>query len=75
MWTEILDILHNDFYVAYKYLTRQKIAKVPWITEPEQILSKQKNACLCKTTVKLIYFDYVFSIRVYYQSLTRMGLS
>ena len=69
MWIEVRDILHNDFYVAYKYFTDQKIAKVPWITELERILYKPENACLWKKTVKLIYFDYVFSIRVYYQSL------
>ena len=69
MRTEVRDILHNDFHVAYKYFTRQKIAKVPWITELERIFYKQKNATLCKKTVKLIYFNCVFSIRVYYQSL------
>ena len=65
MWTEIPDILHNDFHVAYKYFTRQKITKVHWITELERILYKQKNACKCKKTVKLIYFDYAFSIWVF----------
>ena len=38
MWTEVPDILHSDFNVAYRYFTRQKIAKVPWITELERIL-------------------------------------
>ena len=38
MWIEVQDILHNDFYVAYKYVTHQKIANVPWITELERIL-------------------------------------
>ena len=52
MWTEVPDILHNDFHVAYKYFTRQEIAKVPWITELERILFKQKNACLGKKTGK-----------------------
>ena len=69
MWIEVHDILHNDFHVAYKYVARKNIAKMPWITELETILYKQKTACLCKKTVKLIYFDYVFSIRVHYQSL------
>ena len=62
MWTEVPDILHNGFHVAYKYCTRQKIAKVPLITELERILYKQR---LFKKAVKLIYFDCVFSIRVY----------
>ena len=57
MWTEVPDILHIDFHVAYKYFTGQKIAKVPWITELERILYKQEYACLCKKTVKLIFFD------------------
>ena len=69
MWAEDPDILHNGFHVAYKYFTRQKIAKVPLITELERILYKQKHARLCKKAVKLIYFDYVFSIRVHHQSL------
>ena len=69
MWTEVPDILHNGFHVAYKYFICQKIAKVPWITELEHILYKQKNSRLFKKAVKLIYFDCVFSIRVYYQSL------
>ena len=55
MWT-VPDILHNDSHVAYKYFTCQKIAKVPWITEPKRILYKQKNACLCKKTVKINLF-------------------
>ena len=38
MWTEVPDILQNDFHIAYKYFTRQNIAKVPWITDLEQIL-------------------------------------
>ena len=38
MWTEVPDSLHNDFHAANKYFTRQKIAKVPWITELERIL-------------------------------------
>ena len=46
MRTEVIDILPNDFHVAYKYFTRQKIAKVPWIAELERILYKQKNVCL-----------------------------
>ena len=29
MWTEVPDILQNDFHVTYKYFTHQKIAKVP----------------------------------------------
>ena len=69
MGTEVPDILHNNFHVAYKYFTRLKIAKVPWITELERILYKQKNACLCMKTVKLIHVDYVLSISVYYLSL------
>ena len=69
MWTEVPDILYNDFHVVYKYFTRQKIAKAPWITELERILYKQKNVCLCKKTDKLIYFECVCSIKVYYQSL------
>ena len=69
MWTEVPDILHNCFHVAYKYFIRQKIAKVSWITELERILYKQKNSRLFKKAVKLIYFDCVFSVRVYYQSL------
>ena len=69
MSTEVPDILHNDFQFAYKYFTRQKIAKVPWITKVEQILYKQKNSCLCKKTVKSIYFDCELSNKVYYQSL------
>ena len=69
MWTEVPDILQNGFQVAYKYFIRQKIAKVPWITELERILYKQKNSRLFKKAVKLIYFDCVFSIRVYYQLL------
>ena len=69
MWTEVPDILHNDFHVAYQYFTRQTVANVPWTTELEQIMIKQENAWLRKKTVKLIYFDYVFSIRVSYQSL------
>ena len=32
-------------------------------------LYRQKISCLCKKTVKLIYFDCVFAIRAYYQSL------
>ena len=66
MWSDVPDILHNDFHVTYKYYTHQKIAKLPWITELERILYKQKNACLCKKTVKWIYLDYEFFIRVYY---------
>ena len=46
MWTEVPDILHNGFHVAYTYFTHQKIAKVPWITELERILYKQKNVRL-----------------------------
>ena len=69
MWTEVPDIAHSDFHVAYKYFKRQKIAKVPKITELERVLYKQKNECLFKKTVKFIYFDCVFSIRVYYRSL------
>ena len=69
MWTEVPDILHNGCHVAYKYFIRQTIAKVSWITELERILYKQKNSRLFKKAVKLIYFDCVFFIRVYYQSL------
>ena len=69
MWTEVPDILHIGFYVAYKYFIRQHIAKVPWITELERILYKVKNSRLFKKAVKLIYFDCVFYIRIYYQSL------
>ena len=36
MWTEVPDILHNGFHVAYKYFTRQKIAKLSWIIELER---------------------------------------
>ena len=68
MWTEVPDILHNGFHVTYKYFIRQKIAKVPWITELERILYKQKNSCLFKKAMKQIYFDCVLSIRVYYQT-------
>ena len=35
----------------------------------ERVLYKQKIWCLCKTTLKLIYFDYVYAIKAYYQSL------
>ena len=69
MWTEVPDILHNGFHVAYKYFIHQKIAKVPWNTELERILYNQKNSRLFKKAEKLIYFYCVFSIRVYYQSL------
>ena len=48
MWTEVPDFLHNGFHVAYKYFIRQKIAKVPWITELERMLYKQKNSRLLK---------------------------
>ena len=37
--------------------------------ELKRVLYKQKNPCLCKKTVKLIYFDCVFAIRAYYQLL------
>ena len=51
-------------------LHAKKIAKVPWITDLERVMYKQKkNPCLSKKTVELIYFDCVFAIRVYYQSL------
>ena len=67
MWTEVPDILHDDFHVASKYVTRQKVTKVlSWVTHLERILYNQKNASLCKMTVKFIYFECVFSIRVYY---------
>ena len=67
--TEFPDILHSVIHIDYKCFTRQKMAKVPKITELERVLYKQKNPCLCKKTVKLIYFDYVFAIRAYYHSL------
>ena len=54
MWTEVPDIFHNGFRVAYKYFVRQKMAKVHWITELERILYKQKNARLFKKAVKII---------------------
>ena len=46
MWTEVPDILHNGFHVAYKNLIRKKIAKVPWITELERILYKTEKFAL-----------------------------
>ena len=58
MLTEFPDILHSVIHIDYKRLTRLKIAKVPKITELERVLYKQKDPCLCKKTVKLIYFDY-----------------
>ena len=64
MWTEVPDILHNDFHVAYKYFTRQTIAKVPWITDLERILYKRKNACLCKKTEIYLYW-----LCILYQSI------
>ena len=67
--TEFPDILHSVIRIDYKCFTCQKIVKVPKITELERVLYKQKNQCLCKKTVKLIYFDYVFPVRAYYQSL------
>ena len=69
MLTEFPDILHSVIHIDYKCFTRQEIAKVPKITELERVLHEQKNPCLCKKTVKLIYFDYVFNIWAYYQSL------
>ena len=69
MLTEFPDILHSVIHIDYKRFTSQNITKVPKITEQERVLYKQKNPCLCKKTVKLIYFDYVFAIRAYYQSL------
>ena len=47
----------------------QKITNVPKITELERVLYKQKNPCLCKKTMRLVYFDYVFAFSAYYQSL------
>ena len=67
MLTEVPDILHSVFHVANKCFTRHKIAEVPLITELERVLYKQKNQCLCKKTLRLIYFDCVFAIRVNYQ--------
>ena len=69
MLTEYPDTLHSVIPIHYKCFTCQEIAKVPKITELERVLYKQKNPCLYKKTVKLIYFDYVFAIRAYYQSL------
>ena len=69
MLTEFPDILHSVIHIDYKCFTRQKIAKVPQIIELDRVLYKQKNPCVCKKTVKLIYFDCVFAIRAYYQSL------
>ena len=54
MWTEVPDILHNGFHVAYTYFVRQEMAKVPWITELERIWYKQKKSHLFKKAVKLI---------------------
>ena len=45
---EVPDILHNDFHVAYKYFTHQKIANVPWINELGRILYKQKMSAFAK---------------------------
>ena len=56
MLTKFPDILHNVIRIDYKCLTCQKIAKVPKIIELERVLYKQKNPCLCKKTVKSIFF-------------------
>ena len=69
MLTQLPDILNSVIHIDYKCFIRQKIAKVPKITELERVLNKQKNPCLCKKTVKVIYFDCVFAIRAYYQIL------
>ena len=66
MLTEVSDILHNVFDVAYKRFTHQYIATVPRITGLEQILYKHSNSYLWKNTVKLIYFDCVFDFSVYF---------
>ena len=64
MWTEVPDILHNGFHVAYKNFIRQKIAKVPWITELERILYKQKNSRLFKKALTNLYW-----LCILYQSI------
>ena len=69
MKTEFLDILYSDIHVAYKCVARQKISKVPEITELERVWYKQKNPSLCKKTMKLVYFDYVFAFSIYYKLL------
>ena len=69
MLTDCSDILHSVIHVVYKCFKRQKLAYVTEITELERVFYKQKNPCLCKKTVKLIYYDCVFAFRVIYQSL------
>ena len=66
MLTEFPDILHSVIHIDCKCITRQKITKVSQITELEQGLYKKSCALIYKKTVKLIYFDHVFAIRVYY---------
>ena len=46
MLTEFPDTLHIVIPINYKCFTRQKIAKVPKITEVERLLFKQKKPVL-----------------------------
>ena len=57
MLTEVPDILHSVFHVASKCFTRQKIAEVPWVTELERVLYKQKiRACAKDPSINLFWF-------------------
>ena len=52
--TEFPDILYNDFHVAYKYFTRQKIAKMPWIAELEKLcINRKMRACAKNSEINL----------------------
>ena len=75
MLTEFPDILHSVIHIDYKCFTRQKIAKLPKITELERVLYTLKNPCLWNKTAKLIYFEYVFAIKAYYQTLKKQETS
>ena len=59
-------IFYTVLFVLFTNALHGKDSKNRWTGTS---FYNKKNQCLCEKIAKLFYFDCVFAIRVYYQSL------